>query len=122
MPLLATLDVIIIPDDTITPPAPKMVVCIHPENGCFYRVNSKSHWRPCILLPKEPDHGFLDHDSYLQCGDPLELDDYVIEEAITRYGVIGKISAVHCEEIVACLDQALYLSDDDKAAIRRALT
>lgn len=73
MPLVATLDVIWIFDATISPPGYKMVACVEPEKGFFYRINTKP-WRPAVELAKA-DHRFLDHDSYLECGDPMEIDD-----------------------------------------------
>jgi hypothetical protein len=118
---LAPLDVIIIPDETIEPPGPKMVVCIHPANGWFYRINTKSHWHPSIALNRLPDHSFLDHDSFLQCGDFLDLDDYVIEQSMNREGIIGKISPLLCGQIITALAGAIYVTESDKSQIRNIL-
>lgn len=119
--MLRPLEVVWIDDQTITPPGPKMVVCIHPENGWYYRINSKSHWRPAVKLVRIPDHMFLKWDSYLECGDPLELDDYIIEQSLRRSGVIGSVSKVCCKEIGTALAAARTLKDIDKQAIREAL-
>ena len=77
--MLNALEVIWIEDECINPPGPKMVVCVDATNGYFFRINTKGHWQHSVPLSKK-DHGtFLDHDSHLECGDPLELDDYVID-------------------------------------------
>lgn len=121
MPLVSTLDVIWISDETITPPHPKMVVCIEPDLGLFYRFNSRDHWKPCVFVAREPDHGFLDHDSYIECGDPLELDDYIVSESLKRRGVIGSVSHELCPQILEHLNVAKYLRQSDKDAIRSAM-
>jgi hypothetical protein len=118
---LKPLDVIWIDDETIAPPAPKMVACIHPENGWFYRINSRSHWKPAVWLPHATQAAFLSHDSFLECGDPLELDDYVVEESIRRRGIIGCVAAIHSAEIIAALIAARYLKQRDKDEIRLIL-
>lgn len=113
---LKPLEVIIIADETIRPPGPKLIVCIHPKNGWFYRINTKP-WRPAVLITKEPHNTFLDHNSYLECGDPLELDDYIIQEAIDRYGVIGTLHVEVCDGIKKYLAVANTLSKLDKDEI-----
>ncbi|RAZ79760.1 hypothetical protein DPM35_00170 [Mesorhizobium atlanticum] len=119
--MISPLDVILIHDGTITPPGPKLVVCIHPGEGWYYRINSKNHWKPAVAISRDPHHGFLDHDSFLECGDPLELDDYVVEESIRYKGIIGHVSPTLCAEIVAALKDARYLKEVDKDAIRAIL-
>jgi hypothetical protein len=93
-----------------------MVVAIHPANGWYYRINTKP-WRPAVRLIKDPFHPFLDYDSYLECGDPLELDDYMIDEALRRHGIIGVISKTVCGEIKKYLASATTLSERDVAEI-----
>jgi len=121
VPLLRPLDVIMIYDDCIRPPGPKMVVCIEPDLGMFFRINTKDRWQVSVKLALE-DHPFLDHDSYLECGDPLELDDYVIEEALRRRPVIGTLSRMLIASILVAIESARTLSARDKAAIRTALS
>jgi hypothetical protein len=76
--MLDPLDVILIFDGLIEPPHPKMVVCVQPEEGWFYRINSRPFLKPCLPLMKLPDHPWLDHDSFLHI-DILMLDDYIVE-------------------------------------------
>src|SRR5215203_1726956 len=66
------------------PPGPKMVVCISPELGLFFRINTEPNWQTSIKLFRGPNHLFLEHDSHLECGEPLDLDEYVVEESIYR--------------------------------------
>lgn len=110
------LDVLLIFDETIRPPGPKMVVAIHPDNGWYYRINTKI-WRPAVLIKKEPDNTFLSHDSYLECGDPLEIDDSIIEESVHKHGVIGTLSKDVCDGIKKYLALATTLSKSDKDEI-----
>jgi hypothetical protein len=93
--VLKPLEVIWIMDECIRPPGPKMVVCVEGELGFFFRINTKAGWQQSVLLKKSPDHPFLDHDSHLECGDPLELDDYVIEQSLNRKGAIGAVRTTH---------------------------
>jgi hypothetical protein len=118
---LKPLDVIWYPDETIRPPGPKMGVCIEPTLGLFLRINTHPRWQTPIKLIKEPHHGFLDHDSYLECGDPLELDDYVVEECLRRRGVIGTVHPSVVTEIYAAVRAAKTISAADKELIRVSL-
>ena len=119
--LIKPLEVIWIDDDTIKPPGPKMVACIHPENGWYFRINSKRHWQTPVKLEKHPHHPFLKHTSYLECGEPLELDDFLIEEAIRKGGVIGVIATALAPAIYSIVSMAKTFSPADKEAIRIAL-
>lgn len=118
--MISALDVVWIFDGTISPPGPKMVVCIHPGKGWYYRINTKGHWRPCVALPLS-DHAFLRHDSFLECGDPLELDDFMIEDAIQQSGIIGRLSPSICAGIVLALAECRTIKQSDKDAIKKAL-
>lgn len=119
--LIAPLDVIWIRDETITPPGPKMVVCIEPSLGMFFRINTNPRWQTPIKLEKTPNHEFLDHDSYLECGEPLELDDYIVDDSLKYNGIIGTISADLAVPIYNAVKEAKYISQADKEAIRKAL-
>ncbi len=120
MTVLQALDVIWIHDSCIRPPGPKMVVCIEPHLGLFFRINTKDNRQtPVKLLARE--HPFLDHNSHLECGEPLELDDYVIEQALERKPVLGKLSRDLVAAILSAVESAKTLSQRDKAAIRAAL-
>ena len=98
-----------------------MVVCVEASLGFFFRINSRPNWQKSLPLKKVPDHTFLDHDSYLECGDPLELDDYVVDESLSRSGIIGVISKEIVPEILKVVDTAARISPKDKAAIRAFL-
>jgi hypothetical protein len=118
--LVAPLDVIVIWDDFIRPPGPKMVVCVEPASGFFFRINSEGKWQTPVMIRRR-EHPFLKRDSAIECGDPFELDDYVIEESIRRHGVIGKISTTHASEIYAAAFGSVVLSSEQKELVRAAL-
>ena len=120
MPSIRVRDVILIPDETVRPPKPKFVMCVEPQEGWFYRINTKP-WRPAVPLLRLPHHPFLDHDSFIECGDPLMLDDYIVDEALRVHGVIGLIDSSLCPAIICALDKASYLRDTDRELIRAAL-
>lgn len=90
-----------------------MVVCLHPGVGLFFRINTEPY-HPSVAIPRWPNHLFLKYDSFLECDDPLELSDYLIEEAVSRGGVIGRISSIHVEEIRSHIALAKRLSRRDK--------
>ena len=113
------LEVIWIPDHMIKPPGPKMVVCIQPYMGFFFRINSHSNWEPCVPIAREPHHRFLRHDSFIECR-ILELDDYIIAEAMRGRGVIGRVSRDLCEPLCVAIGGAGF-SRDDRTAIRAVL-
>lgn len=120
MSLVSPLDVIVIWDEFIRPPGPKMVVCIEPVSGFFFRINSEGKCQTPVEI-KRRDHPFLTRDSAIECGNPFELDDYVVEESIRRHGIIGKISVLLSSRIYAAAFGSIILSPDQKELIRVAL-
>ena len=118
--MLAALDVIWIHDGFIRPPGPKMVVCLEPRLGLFFRINSEPKWQTPVLLTVA-DHPFLKWDSHLECGEPLELDDYMIEESVRHRGIIGRVKPELAAVIYGAIVAAKTVSDNDKAAIKVAL-
>jgi hypothetical protein len=94
-----------------------MVVCVEPTCGFFFRINSKPKWQQPVKLVRAPDHTFLAHDSYLECGAPLDLDDYIVEEAIREKGIVGKISEALVPQIVAAVVAAKSISAADRDLI-----
>jgi hypothetical protein len=94
-----------------------MVVCVQAELGFFFRINSRPNWQQSVPLKREPDHKFLDHDSYLECGEPFELDEYVVDQSLDDRGVIGIIASALLPDILIAVVAAQLLSAKDKAAI-----
>lgn len=122
--MLRVLEVIWIYDTSIDPSKMKMVVCICPCDNLFYRINSENEYPIGVPIPKDPNHSFLQWDSYLQCGkDVIELDDYVIQKALAANGgrPIGRISAVHVPEICAAIQVQLTVNKATKQMIKNAL-
>ena len=93
-----------------------MVVCVEPEAGYFFRINSEPKWRGPVLL-KKIENTFLHHDSYLECGGPLDLDEYVVNEALRGKGVIGRVNDNVVGEIIATLEKAYTVSPADREMI-----
>jgi len=120
VPLVKPLDVIRIFDGTIRPPGPKMVVCVEADAGFFFRINEKK-WQTGVPLKKKDHPKFLTKDCHLECGEPLELDDYTIEEAIRDKGILGQISPALVQAICSALANEKLLSSADIGKIRIAL-
>jgi hypothetical protein len=120
--VLNALDVIWIRDECISPPGPKMVVCVESALGYFFRINTRGHRPGSVPLKKAGLHEFLDHDSHLECGGPLELDDYVIDDSLSGRGVIGQVSAALIPEILQAIDGNKELAAKDKATIKAFLS
>ena len=122
MPLLAALDVIWVEDDFIKPPGPKMVVCIAPEPGFFFRINTPRY--PVAVSLLKADNPFLHHDSYLECNGPLEFDDYVIQSYLDRHGgkPFGRVATRVVPAIWAAVSGSARISPHDKELIRIGLS
>lgn len=97
-----------------------MVVCIEPRLGLFFRINSEGKWQIPVRIERST-HPFLKWDSNIECGEPLELDDYVIDQALRGRGVVGEILPQIAPRIWAAVQTAKSISERDKDAIRRAL-
>jgi len=93
-----------------------MVVCVEPEAGYFFRINSEPKWREPVFL-KQSENTFLQHDSYLECGGPLDLDEYIILEALREKGVIGRVNDNLVGNILAALEKAYSVSPSDRDMI-----
>lgn len=120
MALLSLLEVIWIDDDFIKPPGPKMVVCVAPETGLFFRINSKN-WPVAVPLLKA-DNGFLHHDSFLECNGPLELDDYIVQQFLDSSGApIGRVAASTIPAIWLAVNGSRRISPADQIIIGKAL-
>lgn len=118
---LRPLDVIWIFDEIISPPGDKMVVCVEPTLGFFFRINSRANYQIPVPLLKVPHHGWLHHDSYLEAGQPMELDDYIIDQSLADRGVIGSVHPSVVPQIVEAMNRSKIISDVDKAAVCAAL-
>jgi hypothetical protein len=104
---LLPLDVVWIDDETTIPPKLKMVVCIDPEKGWFFRINTK-RW-PIAVPLLAAENEWLRHDSFLECGEPLEIDSYVISKG----RVIGAVCSAAIPLIAAAIKSCPTLSSAD---------
>lgn len=97
-----------------------MVVCVAPELGLFFRINSRPH--PIAVSLDCTVNTFLKHDSFLECTAPLELDDYVIETFLDGHGrPFGAVARSVVPEIGRAVRQSQRISAADKSAILTAL-
>jgi hypothetical protein len=117
--MINVLEVIWISDEEIRPPGPKMVVCVEPNLGFYFRINSNDNWEPCVPLVKVPDHEFLKWDSFIECS-ILEIDDYIIRQSLNKSGVVGVVSLEVCASLIDALGYASG-ARRDRNAIREAL-
>ena len=118
--MIRTLEVIWIFDTRISPQDWKMAVCIQPDCGFFFRINTRP-WKPAIKIEREPHRLWLKYDSYLECSIPFDLDDYAIEQAIKKDGILGRVHSSLAPLIYAEVQVNETLAADDKAAIALAL-
>jgi hypothetical protein len=70
-----------------------------------------------VKLVKTPHHEFLRWDSHLECGEPLEIDEYISHGC----RVIGCVHSSMAAEIYAAVLANKKLSARDKEVIRLAL-
>lgn len=115
------LDVIYIMDDYIKPPGAKYVVCVEPDLGLYLRINSDG-WRDgSVEVIRDKHAPFLHWDSFIECGDVLELDEFVIQDALDDKGILGSISDELCQEIADSVQHCSRLNMKDRLDIRAAL-
>lgn len=109
-------DVIWLFDRSIRDQKWKMQVCLCEAEGWFLRINSKDIIRPCVAISKA-ENGFLDHDSFIDCSLCI-IDEYEIQDALSKDGVIGCVTTSVAPDVLACLLAATYIRDADKALLR----
>ena len=123
---MRALEVIYVYSAVANPPKPKFVVCVEPECNFFFYINSRGHHHISTPLIKEPDHQWLDHDSFVQVNAPLEFDDYIIDSDIEEHGIVGRVSDECAAAILSILskDERVAKLDRDRieSAIKAALT
>lgn len=113
--MLNFFDVIWLYDRSINPQKWKMQACIDFDAGWFLRINTRDRIRPCVPISKA-ENEFLEHDSHVDCS-INEIDEYEIEDAVRREGVIGTMSYSHASDILNALQGARYISQRDKDAL-----
>jgi hypothetical protein len=58
----------------------------------------------------------------LECGGPLELDDYVIDESLRGRGIRGRVSATLIPDILKAMEANKEIAPKDKETIRAFLS
>lgn len=97
-----------------------MVVCVEPELGLFFRINTKGHWPGSILIERRLNP-FLQYDSYLECGSIIELDEFIVDEVLDDKGIYGELSPKIAAEICKAVRFETTFRQSDKDAICRCL-
>ncbi len=93
-----------------------MQACLNYGTGWFLRVNTRDNIRPCVAISKA-ENDFLDHDSHVDCS-INEIDEYEIQDALNRGGVIGTISYRYAPEILDALLSARFINQRDKDELK----
>lgn len=119
--MLNALEVIIVDDSLVTPPKPKMWVCVECDLGIFFRINSKP-WGIAYPIKSGAEHPWLKHDSFIELGHPLELDEYAIEESLRANRPLGCIHPKHVPDLIKIIEQDPGFSPAVVAAIKDFLT
>lgn len=110
--MLGFFDVIWVFDRTTQPQKYKMYVCLSYEDGWFLRINSTDRYRPCVAIYRS-ENAWLDHDSFIECA-LLEVDEFEIDEAITRGGIVGVVGSSLTSSIAETLLSVRTLRPNDK--------
>lgn len=109
-------DVIWVYDRSINPQKWKMQVCLLEAEGWFLRINTRDVIRPCVAI-SQAKNTFLATDSFIDCSLCI-IDEYEVNEALKRDGIIGKVDASAAPEVLKCLLSATYIRDSDKHVLR----
>jgi hypothetical protein len=86
-------------------PKARMFVCLDPEQGWCARIVSRPPRHEPVAISRN-DHPFLDHDSYIETGIPIEFLEDELADAIAAGRRVGRISADAARSIVAAWQRA----------------
>jgi hypothetical protein len=111
-------DVVWLLDPYIDPEKRKMMVCVAPRSGLFFRINTEDYW-PVAVPIDMARHRFLRTDSFVECSLPLEFDDYDMNAAAEE-GVIGQVQRDVARRIWQAVDASAAINATTKRAIRNA--
>ncbi len=82
-----------------------MFVCLDPEQGWCARIVSRRPRHEPVAIARN-DHPFLDHDSYIETGIPVEFYEGELEDAVTEGRLVGQISPDTARRIIAAWERA----------------
>lgn len=83
----------------------RMFVCLDPEQGWCARIVSRQPRHDPVAIGRS-DHPFLDHDSFIETGMPVEFYEGELEDAVADGRLAGRISADAARRIVAAWERA----------------
>lgn len=121
MTILHVLEVIRIQDEWIKPPGPKFLICVEPTIPLFLRINSDGWRSGSVLIPCAGHKAFLKHDSFIECGDPIDPDSFIVEDAIRKHGILGSVDPALAQAIAQGVMNTATIARKDKVAICIAL-
>lgn len=111
-------------DPSVTPPKPKIWACLAPSRGLFTRINSDpSSLRPFAIPLPAVLHPFLQHDSWLNCGQAFQCDEHRLtvllaqQQCPARSGILGEIHESLRDLVRDEIARATTLSDELKYTI-----
>lgn len=93
-----------------------MQVCLDFERGWFLRINTRDRVRPCVAIA-QANNSFLEHDSHID-GSLNEIDEFEIEQALLRDGVVGTVDLACASAVLTMLLEAKYINARDKVVLR----
>lgn len=108
-------DVIWLSADTLSQPKLKMHVCVCVEDGWYFRINTKGHFAASFPI-SAVENPFLKHDSHIECGAVLEIDEY--ETAAAE--IAGTLSSATITALMVYIRGVPSLTDDERRRILAA--
>ncbi|MHC8509665.1 MAG: hypothetical protein ACYYKD_09810 [Rhodospirillales bacterium] len=108
-------DVIWLSADTLGLPKSKMHVCVCVEDGWYFRINTKGHFAASFLI-SAAENPFLKHDSHIECGAILEVDEYETRET----KIAGTLSSATIASLMVHIRGTPALTVDERNRILAA--
>ena len=109
------------------PPKHKRFLCVVPDRGWFFMVNTRDLWGASVELPAADAGGGLDHDSFAELGAVIEVSAMDLAAMIDdgRAILLGGVGRATLRRLRAAVEGADTLTDDERevtlAAIESAL-
>ncbi len=97
----------------VTPPKPKICVCVHPAGLWFFLINTENRkMYDCIPILKE-NNSFLNYDGFISTNSPFTLNQKEFEKA----KFLGRVSETDIANILNKVNKSKILSSIRKREI-----
>lgn len=105
------------------PPKHKRFLCVVPDLGWFFMLNTRDLWGASVELPAADAGGGLDHDSFAELGGLIELPAADLAAMLDdgRARRLGAVGRATLRRVRAAVEQADTLSEADRAIVLAAL-